>query len=67
MAGVEFVVLFTSVYVAGIIVLGSIEECDRLLDVLQNFTERRLETPSAISVDGVGRVLIANPNPLPSI
>lgn len=31
MAGVEFVVLFTSVYVAGILVLGSIEECNRLL------------------------------------
>ncbi len=31
MAGVEFVVLFTSVYFAGIVVLGSIEECNRLL------------------------------------
>lgn len=31
------------------------------LDVLQSFTERRLETPSAISVDAAGRVLIANP------
>ena len=31
MAGVEFIVLFTSVYFAGIVVLGSIEECNRLL------------------------------------
>ncbi len=31
MAGVEFVVLYTSVYFAGIIVLGSIEECNRIL------------------------------------
>ena len=31
MAGVEFVVLFTSVYFAGIMVLGSLEECQRLL------------------------------------
>ena len=31
------------------------------LDVLQSFTERRLETPRALSVDGVGRVLLAQP------
>jgi len=31
MAGVELVILFSSVYVAGILVLGSIEECNRLL------------------------------------
>lgn len=31
------------------------------LDVLQNFTESRLETPRALAVDGVGRVLLANP------
>ena len=31
LAGVELAVLFSSVYVAGIVVLGSVAECDRLL------------------------------------
>ncbi len=34
MAGVEFVILFSSVYVAGVMVAGSIAECERLLGPL---------------------------------
>ncbi|MFQ5598974.1 MAG: NHL repeat-containing protein [Candidatus Krumholzibacteriia bacterium] len=32
-----------------------------LLDVLQSFQEEGVETPRAVSVDGTGRVLLANP------
>lgn len=44
MAGVELVILFSSVYVAGILVLGSVEESNRLFGPL---------APKAVIVSGV--------------